>query len=282
MNYRHAFHAGNFADIMKHAVLVSLLQALSRKPKPWCYYDTHAGAGLYDTQAGMAAKTGEAESGIGRLWHAPGQIPEPLVELRRIVAGFNPDMAAGQTPRHYPGSPAIAAALAREHDRMIFAERHPQEAALLKQQLHRDRRVAVHERDGYEMIRALVPPAERRGLVLMDPPFERVDEFEVLAAACIAAQERWPEGVYVLWYPVKEAAAVARFHRQLRQSGMTGVLVTELQVGPVTAANLSASGMVIVNPPWQSDRTIAAMLAFLARILAPEQGRSDVSWLVPE
>ncbi|MGH8369383.1 MAG: 23S rRNA (adenine(2030)-N(6))-methyltransferase RlmJ, partial [Gammaproteobacteria bacterium] len=275
MNYRHAFHAGNFADIMKHTVLVSLLQALSRKPKPWCYYDTHAGAGLYDTQTGMAVKTGEAESGIGRLWHASGQIPEPLAELHRIVTGFNPGAAAGQTPRHYPGSPAIAAALAREHDRMIFAERHPEEAALLKQQFHRDRRVAVHERDGYEMIRALVPPAERRGLVLMDPPFERVDEFEALAATCIAAQERWSEGVYVLWYPVKEAAAIARFHRQLRQSGMTRVLVTELRVGPVTAASLSASGMVIVNPPWQSDRTIAEILAFLARILAPEQGSSE-------
>jgi 23S rRNA (adenine2030-N6)-methyltransferase len=281
MNYRHAYHAGNFADLMKHGVLVSLLQALSRKPKPWCYYDTHAGAGLYDIRTGLAAKTGEAEAGIGRLWHVSGHIPEPLSELRRIVSAFNQEQPGEATPRHYPGSPAIAAAMARDHDRLIVAERHPEEAALLKQHFHRDRRVAVHERDGYEMIRALVPPAERRGLVLMDPPFEREDEFSVLAETCSAAHARWPDGVYALWYPVKDAAAVARFHRRLRQSGMARLLVSELRVGPVTAASLIASGMVIVNPPWQTDRTIAEMLAFLARVLAPGQGESDVRWLVP-
>ncbi|MGH8373440.1 MAG: 23S rRNA (adenine(2030)-N(6))-methyltransferase RlmJ [Gammaproteobacteria bacterium] len=282
MNYRHAYHAGNFADIMKHGVLVSLLQALSRKPKPWCYYDTHAGAGLYDTAAGMAAKTGEAESGIGRLWRVKGNVPAPLVELHRIVMGFNQGEPAEAIPRHYPGSPAIAAALARDHDRLIVAERHPEEAALLRQQFHRDRRVAVHERDGYEMIRALVPPPERRGLVLMDPPFEREDEFSVLAETCIAAHTRWPDGVYALWYPVKDPAVIARFHRRLRQSGMTRLLVAQLAIGPVTAASLTASGMVVVNPPWQTDQSIADLLAFLARTLAPAQGQSEVNWLVPE
>ncbi|HEX5339399.1 MAG TPA: 23S rRNA (adenine(2030)-N(6))-methyltransferase RlmJ [Gammaproteobacteria bacterium] len=282
MNYRHHYHAGNFADIMKHSVLVSLLQALSRKPKPWRYYDTHAGAGLYDTQAGMAAKTGEAGSGIGRLWHLKERLPEPVAGLCRIVAEFNPDASAERMPRYYPGSPMLAAALAREHDRLVFAEQHPEEAALLKQQFHRDRRGAVHERDGYEMVRALVPPPERRGLVLMDPPFERADEFNALVETCIAAHARWPDGVYALWYPVKEAAPVARFHRQLRESGMRRILLTELRVGPASAATLSASGMVVVNPPWQSEQAIAGALAFLARTLAPGAGGSDVSWLVPE
>jgi 23S rRNA (adenine2030-N6)-methyltransferase len=282
MNYRHAYHAGNFADLMKHGVLASLLQALSRKPKPWCYYDTHAGAGLYDLKAETALRTGEAAAGIGRLWQLGSEMPEPLQGLCRIVRSFNEPDSTAPVLRHYPGSPAIAAALAREHDRLIVAERHPEEAALLKQQFRRDRRVAVHERDGYEMVRALVPPPERRGLVLMDPPFERDDEFTVLAETCIAAHARWPDGVYALWYPVKDAAAVMRFHRRLRRSGMSRLLAMELQIAPVTAAGLSASGMIVVNPPWQTDRTIGDLLEFLARVLAPGQGKSAVNWLVPE
>lgn len=282
MNYRHAFHAGNFADIMKHAVLVSLLQALSRKPKPWCYYDTHAGAGLYDTHAGMATKTGEAETGIGRLWRAQGDVPAVLAELCRIVASFNQGDTPGQTPRHYPGSPAITAALARGHDRLIFAERHPEEAALLKNRFRHDARAAVHARDGYEMIRALVPPAERRGLVLMDPPFEREDEFSLLADTCVAAQARWPEGVYALWYPLKDMGPVRRLHHRLQQTSLRPVLLAQLRIAPVSVDALTASGMAIVNPPWQTDQVITESLTWLARTLAPAQGGADVAWLRQE
>lgn len=185
-------------------------------------------------------------------------------------------------PRHYPGSPAVAAALAREQDRLVCAEHQPEQAALLRRRMQNEPRAAVHLRDGYEMIRALVPPPERRGLVLMDPPFERADEFDALAETCLAAHTRWPDGVYALWYPLKDEAPVARFHRRLRQSGMKPVLCAELRLAPVTAAALSGSGMVIVNPPWQREREIAAALAFLARTLAPEQGSYKVSWLVPE
>lgn len=281
MNYRHLYHAGNFADLMKHSILVILLQALSRKSGPWCYFDTHAGAGLYDTAAASAARTGEARAGIGRLWQVAADLPAALQELLRIVRDFNSAQPAA-TPRYYPGSPLIAAALARNHDRLIVAEKQPDEAALLKQRLRHDARAAVHVRDGYEMLRALVPPPERRGLVLIDPPFERDDEFLQMADTCLAAHRRWPDGVYCLWYPVKDTPIVARFHRRLRDSGVRRILLAELRIGPATAANLAASGMLIVNPPWQTDADIAATLTFLARTLAPVQGASSVEWLVRE
>jgi len=281
MNYRHIYHAGNFADLMKHGILVTLLQALSRKAKPWCYFDTHAGAGLYDTQAEAAVKTAEAAAGIGRLWQAAADLPDALQVLYRIVQKFNPGMQT-QAPRYYPGSPLVAAALAREHDRLILSEKQPDEAALLKQRLHRDARVAVHVRDGYEMLRALVPPPERRGLVLIDPPFERDDEFVQMADTCTAAHRRWPEGVYCLWYPIKDTPIVTRFHRRLRESGMRRILSTALRIGPPNAASLSECGMLIVNPPWQTDAEIARTLAFLARTLAPARGGSRVNWLVME
>ena len=282
MNYRHSYHAGNFADLMKHAVLVTLLGALSQKDKPWRYYDTHAGAGLYDTRAEMAVRTRESESGIGRLWHAKGNPPEPVATLRRIVAAANPELAPEGTPRYYPGSPVVAAALAREHDRLVLAELHPEEAARLRLQFRNDRRAAVHERDGYEMLKALVPPPERRGLVLMDPPFEREDEFTLLAETVLAAQARWPDGIYALWYPLKDTAPVRRLHRQLQQSSRRPVLQLQLQVAPPSGETLTASGMTILNPPWRSDQRIAESLAYLARVLAPGQGEAAVSWLLEE
>lgn len=282
MNYRHLFHAGNFADLMKHAVLVTLLTALSRKDKPWRYYDTHAGSGLYDLTADAAVRTGEAAAGIGRLSQTTLAPPEPVATLLRIVAAANPGLPPAALPRYYPGSPLIAAALARAQDRLVLADRHPEEAAMLRRALQHDKRIAVHERDGYEMVRALVPPPERRGLVLMDPPFERDDEFAVLADTCLAAQARWPDGVYVLWYPVKEPAPVARLHRRLQHASQRPVVVAELSVAPPSPASLTASGLAILNPPWQTAQTIAAALDWLRHQLAPEQGQASVTWLLKE
>lgn len=282
MNYRHLFHAGNFADLMKHAVLVALLTALSRKDKPWRYYDSHAGSGLYDLKAEAAVRTGEAVAGIGHLYKTKVEPPEPVAALLRIVAAANPGLPPGEMPRFYPGSPRIAAALARDQDRLVLAERHPEEAAMLRRALQHDKRIAVHERDGYEMVRALVPPPERRGLVLMDPPFERDDEFAVLADTCLAAQARWADGVYALWYPIKESAPVARLHRRLQQSSQRPVVVAELSIAPSSQASLNASGLAIVNPPWQIGQTIAEALDYLRRELAPAQGRAGVTWLRKE
>ena len=279
MNYRHGFHAGNFADVVKHTLLVMLLEALSRKPAPWSYLDTHAGAGAYDLHGESARRTGEAAGGIGRLWAARGRLPAAARRLCTIVADLNAGASDEITPRVYPGSPRVAAALARPGDRLSLAELHPEEAYLLRGELKGVAAAAVHERDGYEMLKALTPPKERRGLVLMDPPYERADEFETVADALVAAHGRWPTGVYALWYPIKDDSARRRFLRRLEQSGMRKVLLTELSL-PVQADALYGTGLVIVNPPWQLDTEARQSLADLVPILSAE--RSEVRWLVPE
>ena len=280
MNYRHGFHAGNFADVVKHSLLAMLLEALSRKPAPWAYLDTHAGAGAYDLMSEAARRTGEAEGGIGKLWAARGRLPAAAERLCKLVAALNPDASAGAMPRVYPGSPRVAAALARESDKLSLAELHPEEAYLLRGEMQGfGATAAVHERDGYEMLKALTPPKERRGLVLMDPPYERADEFEAASSALIAAHERWPTGMYALWYPIKDDSARRRFLRRLEQSGLRKILVAELYL-PAQAAGLYGTGMVLVNPPWQLDIEARQCLSDLVPVLGAE--RSEVRWLVPE
>lgn len=282
MNYRHHFHAGNFADIMKHTVLVVVLEALNRKPAPWCYFETHAGAGVYDLKGEAAAKTGEAATGISRLWAARDQAPAPVAKLCTVVAKLNQECACGVFPRRYPGSPVIAAALARAQDRLVLAELYPQEERVLRARFHADHRIALHLRDGYEMLPGLVPPPERRGLVLMDPPFEKPDEFALLVTALRNAHTRWPAGIYALWYPLKDAPAIARFERGLIQSGIRRILLAEFRIAPPGIPGFYGCGMAIVNPPWQSDQGIGAALNFLKEVLASEAGSSQVHWLVKE
>lgn len=282
MNYRHGFHAGNFADVMKHTLLVILLQALNRKSSAWCYFDTHAGAGCYDLQSRAAAKIREAASGIDRLWPQRVSAPVPIQALCEIIAGFNPQLAPDTAPRFYPGSPCIAAALARTQDRLVLTELHPQEHRLLQERFRSGPRVSIHARDGYEMLKALVPPPERRGLVLMDPPFEHPDEFKKQLQALRDAYARWPTGVYTLWYPIKDEAVVQGFYRKLAGSGIGHLLVAELRIAPAAAGFFAACGMLMVNPPWQSDAAIKSALGYLAEVLATGSGTSTVRWLVSD
>lgn len=282
MNYRHEFHAGNFADLMKHTLLVILLQALNRKPSSWCYFETHAGSGCYDLQSKAAVKTREASDGIGRLWPQRSSAPVPIQELCEIVTRFNPDSRLDASPRFYPGSPCVAAALARAQDRLVLAELHPQEQRLLRERFRGDLRVAVHARDGYEMLKALVPPSERRGLVLMDPPFEQPDEFDTELQALRAAYARWPTGVYALWYPMKDENVVRSFYRKLAHAGIEHLLLAEFRVAAAAAGLFAACGMLVVNPPWQSEASMQAALQFLTAVLAPSGGGSTLRWLVPE
>jgi 23S rRNA (adenine2030-N6)-methyltransferase len=275
MNYRHAYHAGNFADVAKHTLLVLLLQALNRKATPWCYFESHAGAGGYDLGSEVARRTGEAEGGIIKLWPDQSKLPTAAAELCRIVAAENPGET---TPRLYPGSPAIARALARADDRLVLAELHPEDAHTLKQYFRGDGRVAVHPRDGYEMLKALTPPKEKRGLVLLDPPYEQPDEFDTLAASLIALHERWSAGIYAAWYPLKDEPARRRFLRKLEHSGLRKLLLAELRL-PDQVEGLAGSGMLIINPPWQVDGEARENLAALAKVFKAE---SQVSWLVPE
>jgi len=267
VNYRHAFHAGNFGDVLKHLVLVALLERMTQKDKPLFFLDTHAGSGRYDLDAPAAARSREADRGIRCLAKRPGLPPlaERYVELVRRFDPANADRI-----RHYPGSPHLAAMLLREGDRAALCELEPAEAETLKQEFRRDRRFAVHRRDGYEALRALLPPRERRGIVLVDPPYEaQQQELQAVAEALVAAHDRWAQGVYAAWYPIKRAAPVDAFHASLVASGLDRLLVAELSVHPPdNEAGLNGSGMLIVNPPWQVGEALAETLPAVHAALA--------------
>lgn len=265
MNYRHAFHAGNFADVFKHAILLGLLDALTAKDKPLCYFDTHAGRGSYRLDDADAAKTGEWRDGIGRLFGAP----DPPKTLRRYLVAIracNPDGAL----RVYPGSPWLAAQASRANDRLVLCETQDGEAAALRTLFRDDPRAHVHRRDGYAALNALLPPREKRGLVLIDPPFEAQEaEFAVIEAALAQARARWPTGVYAVWYPIKSRRAVAPFHRRMSEGPFGEVLVAELMVQPDDSPlRLNGCGMLVANPPWKFDGVLAAMLPALREMLA--------------
>jgi len=281
MNYRHLFHAGNFADVFKHVALMLLLRALQKKETAFCYVDTHAGAGRYDFFEPAAQKSGEYRDGIGRLWQA--QVPPAtgaLAEYLAIVHAFNAD---GRL-RFYPGSPLLVQRLLRPQDRMILCERHPEEVLRLKSEFAGNRQAAVHERDGYEAMQALLPPAERRGLVLIDPPYEAQDEYDRIIKSLKAAYRRWPGGAYVVWYPLKDRATAARFHARLQAGEWRKLLVAELALfAQDTAFRLNGCGLVIINPPWGFDGAFGEVLSDLALRLARETAaRASVDWLVPE
>jgi 23S rRNA (adenine2030-N6)-methyltransferase len=279
VNYRHAFHAGNFADVFKHAILALLLKALHKKDTPFCYLDTHAGAGRYDLKHAAARKTGEYQQGIARLW-AETALPAELTDYLAAVRAVN----RGEALRFYPGSPRIARFFLRPQDRMVLLEQHPEEAAALKQEFAGDRQVVVHEQDGYQGLKAYLPPPERRGLVLIDPPYEAPDEFDRVVSGLRTAWGRWPTGVYAVWYPLKDRAPVAHFHRRLAAGGIPKILVAELGLYPEAPAfRLNGCGMVLVNPPWQLDDILRQLLPWLKDRLGQDlAGQVTVNWLVPE
>jgi 23S rRNA (adenine2030-N6)-methyltransferase len=279
MNYRHLFHAGNFADVFKHIALMQLLRALHKKDAALCYLDTHAGAGRYDLTSVDAQRGGEYRDGIARLWEETA-LPAPLAEYVAAVRALNPDGRLAC----YPGSPRIARPLLRPQDRMLLCERHPRECAQLKTEFARDRQVAVHERDGYEALGALLPPAERRGVVLIDPPYEQPDEFARIVSGLKSAYQRWVGGVYVVWYPIKDRAAVDAFYARLTASALRKVLHAELLLFPEdTAFRLNGCGLVVVNPPWGFDETLAQVLSALPRYLGRSSAaQGSVRWLIGE
>jgi 23S rRNA (adenine2030-N6)-methyltransferase len=251
VNYRHAFHAGNFGDCVKHAVLVRLLHAMQRKPASLFVLDTHAGIGGYDLNAGPAARTGEWQNGIARLLDDP---PEELADYVGLVRSVG----------LYPGSPAIARALLRPDDRMACCELHPEDIIALRRRFAGDPQVAVHHRDAWEALGALLPPKQRRGLVLVDPPFEDPREFAALARGLATGWQRFRTGVYAAWYPIKQRAPVRQFLDDVQQSGIRDVVTAELCLRePVDPARLNGCGMLVVNPPFRFEQEVPAILAAL-------------------
>ena len=278
MNYRHAYHAGSFADVLKHAVLALIVDYLTRKPAPFRVIDTHGGIGRYDLAAEPALKTGEAAQGIQRLLAGPPP-PEALKPYLSAVRALNP----GDGPvRWYPGSPRIVRHLLRPHDRQSVVELHPEDARALAAEFARDRQVTVHHGDAYAALKAMLPPPERRGLVLIDPPFEKRDEFATVIKALRAALKRWPTGVYGIWYPIKAHAPVRAFQAELAGLGPPPTLAADFLIRPDDdASRLNGCGLVLINPPWILDRALAALMPDLLVRLGYPDGSTALTWLVP-
>jgi 23S rRNA (adenine2030-N6)-methyltransferase len=280
MNYQHAFHAGNFADVHKHAVLARILTYQRTKPAAFRVIDTHAGAGRYDLLAAEPSRSGEWHAGIERVWEAAKGKLGPEVQglldpYLEAVAASNPDGIL----RIYPGSPLIAQHLLRPQDRLVACELEPRSAVALATTLRGDRRAKALAIDGWTAVGAYVPPKERRGIVLTDPPFEDAGDFVRLFEALATAHRKWPTGTYMLWYPIKAREASEGLARRLQRLAIDRVLRSEIMLGPPRAdAGLVGSGLVVVNPPFTLEAELRVLLPALGRILAP-QGTHRLDWL---
>ncbi len=279
MNYRHAFHAGNHADVLKHIVLIALLEAFKRKEAPFFVLDTHAGRGQYLLQGEQASKTAEARSGIFKLFVLKG-LPALVQRYLKRIQADNPVGALVS----YPGSPLIIAQTLRDQDRLAACELQPDEAKALGTLFKNDTRVGVHARDGYSAMKALLPPKEKRGLVLIDPPYESQDvEYLHILAALRDAMQRWPTGTYAVWYPIKQRKSLNQFFRKAANLGCKSSLYLELLVRPDdTPLRLNGSGLLILNPPYQLDTELAPVLPVLARLLGEENASFSLEWLKAE
>lgn len=294
MNYRHHFHAGNFADVMKHALLMQLVRALQRKPKGFLGLDTHAGRGTYDLEAAQTgdslAREPEWPAGIGRLWASDGAIPpaplpEPLADYLALVRDFDRrEGNVGAGPRFYPGSPAIFRALQRPVDRLALCEKHPAECAALEAEFGGLPRVAIQESDGYGALRAWLPPPERRALVLIDPPFEAQDEFAQIAAALREGLHRMAGGVFAIWYPLTQRAGADEFLAAVRALKPPPTLACELTIaGADSVLKMKGCGLLVINPPWQFDVAARTTLEPLVALLAQAPGGgARLDWIVRE
>jgi 23S rRNA (adenine2030-N6)-methyltransferase len=278
MNYRHAFHAGNFADVLKHAVAALCIEHLKKKAKPFRVIDTHAGVGLYDLTSDAARRSPEFQDGIARILAAdpPELAAEALAPLLKAVRAVNPTGALTA----YPGSPEIAARLCREADRIQLCELHPDDARTLDNRYARDARVKVEARDGYKALKSGLPPREKRGLVLVDPPFEHRDEMAHMAQAVMPALQAWPTGTYILWRPLKDLWAAERF-----DVGLAEWLISDQRLAPekilradlwvrdlASEGKLAGAGVVVVNPPHTLEDELLVLLPWLAETLAQDDG----------
>jgi 23S rRNA (adenine2030-N6)-methyltransferase len=278
VNYNHEFHAGNFADVFKHAVLCRVLHYLRGKPAPFRVIDTHAGAGVYDLTGEKSIRGGEWQSGIGKLMAA--QTSEAVAKLLSPYLEVVRALNERDQLRVYPGSPALARAWLRPQDRLLVCELEPKTAAALRRNLRGDVRIKTLAVDGWTALNAYVPPKERRGLVLVDPPFEAKNDFSRLASGLAAAHRKWATGVYVLWYPIKGRGEADAFAKRLRRLAINQVLRAEMLVAPLSnPGRLNGAGMVIVNPPWTLENELCVLLPALASILGESSGKFRLDWL---
>jgi 23S rRNA (adenine2030-N6)-methyltransferase len=285
LGYRHLFHAGNFADVLKHVALALIARALARKPKPFFFLDTHAGAGRYDLTSPQARTHSEFRDGIGRIWGSAASAPPAVAPYLEAVRAINPACAGGRAAlRAYPGSPRVVRAVMRPGDRMALCELHPADHARLAREFAGDPQVGVHRRDGYEALKAFLPPPEGRGLVLLDPPYEQTEDWQRVADGLVLARRRWPGGVIAAWYPIRADGRPAGLHARVLAAGLRKVLRAEMEVFPAdTPGGLNGSGLLVVNPPWRLDEALGQTLPWLHQRLSPAgAGGWRVEWLAPE
>jgi len=282
LNYRHAFHAGNFADVFKHAVLARVLHHLREKPAAFRIIDTHAGAGVYDLGSDEARRGGEWHDGIERLLAASLARPvaELLVPYLEVIGALN---EPGRL-KLYPGSPAIARAWLRPQDKLIACELEPKTYRALAANLRGDPRIKTLEIDGWTALSAYIPPPERRGLVLVDPPFEEDGDFARLSSGLAAAHRKWATGLYALWYPIKGRPEADMLTKRLRRLGFPKVLRAELTVAPLSdPSRLNGCGLILVNPPWMLESELSTLLPALSGLLGRQgHGGFRLDWLVAE
>jgi 23S rRNA (adenine2030-N6)-methyltransferase len=263
MNYRHCYHAGNFADVLKHVILVVLLQALQRKETPFCFMDTHAGIGLYELQSIEAQKKQEYDNGIGKLFSLDAQqFPSELQTYLSIVKKYNSNQLD-----FYPGSPLIAENVLRSQDHMILCELHPEDVQTLKDNFKGSKNTSIHHNDAYLSMKAFLPPSVKRGLVLIDPPFEVTDEFTQIFTALQRAIKHWRGGHFMVWYPIKNKKAVDAFYKDIQSLGVEHLIVEISLNAVIDEGKLSSTGIIIINPPWQSKETIETLLPILSNTL---------------
>ncbi|PZU11249.1 MAG: 23S rRNA (adenine(2030)-N(6))-methyltransferase RlmJ [Sphingobium sp.] len=274
MNYRHSFHAGNSADVVKHSLLIALVRALQQKEGALTLIDTHAGCGLYDLGGSDAQRTGEASQGVLRAFAEPNPL---LDEYRSAVQAVN----AGSEPQLYPGSPQILAQLLRSQDFLILNEKHPEDAYALRG-IMRDTRAAIHERDAYELWLAMLPPRTTRGVVVVDPPYEQLDERARITATLAAACRKWAHGVTVIWYPLKDSAAHRRWKQQLRKLRIPKLFLVEHWLYDSEQSGIyNGAGLFIINPPYVFTQELPPLLEALRTALAPDGHKGEIiaGWL---
>lgn len=278
LSYRHSFHAGNHADVLKHLVLTLILQSLKQKEKGFFYLDTHSGVGRYSLLSAEAEKTGEYLEGIARLWERtdlPSEVALYLDEIKKINRG---------KLRYYAGSPLLAVQQLREQDRALLTELHPNDFPLLRQEFAKIPNVVTKRENGFQQLKAALPPKEKRGLVLIDPPYEMKEDYELVVQAIREGYKRFATGVYAIWYPVVLRAHTKRIVRGLQETGIRKILQIELAVRPDSdQRGMTASGMIVINPPWQLENQMKSVLPYLTEVLVPEgTGSWTVEWITPE
>ncbi|KLU14854.1 MULTISPECIES: 23S rRNA (adenine(2030)-N(6))-methyltransferase RlmJ [Xenorhabdus] len=279
LSYRHCFHAGNHADVLKHVVQSLIIESLKVKEKPFLYLDTHAGSGRYHLSGERAERTGEYLDGIARIWQRD-DIPEELAAYMDVVKMLNPQGSL----RYYPGSPLIARHLLREHDELNLSELHPSDFPLLRTEFSRDRRARVLREDGFQQLKSKLPPKSRRGFVLIDPSYELKSDYQNVVQGIQEGYKRFATGTYALWYPVVLRQQIKRLVKGLEAAGIRKILQIELGVRPDSdQRGMTASGMIVINPPWKLEQQMKAVLPWLHQVLVPEgTGHTSVEWIVSE